>query len=45
MTYADQLVEHMKTCPVCIRAKIARKPSSCPQVQRLIVQTLKERHG
>lgn len=39
------LLDHLRACPICTRAKVTRSASRCATRQQLIAQTLKERHG
>lgn len=44
-TRTDDLLKHMRTCPLCIGAKAANTPNYCRVGTQLIMLTLKERHG
>jgi hypothetical protein len=43
--WADLLLDHMRTCRICIGAKVSNTPNYCPYGKELIRATLKERHG
>jgi hypothetical protein len=41
---ADELIEHVRSCPTCYTARAFLRPL-CAAGRRLVVETTKERHG